>query len=147
MGKEVIKMGGNIVSAETLQRLYGRFGRFLFYVSEEAVQAQAEKQVGRKLTEDELLSVATGFEWGLGDPLYDVMTVAIDESVLISKGKQKLELHPCDSCKTITCFESKDENSPREYDVCNSCGGKFCPNCINWCKDIPLCNDCFGERR
>ena len=45
---------------------------YIFTISVEWVQLEAERYIGRRLNEDELSSVKKGLEWGL---LYDFDTV------------------------------------------------------------------------
>ena len=45
---------------------------YIFTISVEWVQLEAERYIGRRLNEDELSSVKKGLEWGL---LYDFDTI------------------------------------------------------------------------
>lgn len=71
-----------MLSIEKIEEMFKRKDvRLLFFVSEESVQAVAERQIGRKLDDEELFKVSRGLEWGLGTDFDVVIKVAIEEAL------------------------------------------------------------------
>jgi len=53
----------------------------IFEISVESVQREAERMIGRRLTDDELYSVQKGFEAGLNFDIDTVYRTAIEDAV------------------------------------------------------------------
>ncbi|MEO8210810.1 MAG: hypothetical protein ABI840_09615 [bacterium] len=53
----------------------------IFKLSYEEIQLEAERMIGRQLTEDELHSVKKGIEWGLLTDIDTVIDTAIMEAI------------------------------------------------------------------
>lgn len=61
----------------------------LYYVGKKWVQLEAERRIGRSLSEDELETVADCIEWGLSTSIDVVFTAAIQEALDRSGAKDK----------------------------------------------------------
>lgn len=38
----------------------------------------------------------------------------------------------CYYCGTLVVFERDTSDQPPEYDICDECGYKCCPDCVSW---------------
>lgn len=55
--------------------------KIIFSVSEDDLQQEAIRLVGRKLNEDELYIAVKGIDWGLSFDIETVFRAAIDEAI------------------------------------------------------------------
>lgn len=58
--------------------------RIIFSVTEDELQFEAERIIGRRLTDDELAYACKGIEWGLGTGIGIVFDTAIKQSVILA---------------------------------------------------------------
>lgn len=58
--------------------------RVIFSVTEDELQFEAERIIGRRLTDDELAYACDGIEWGLGTGIEIVFAAAIKQSVILA---------------------------------------------------------------
>jgi hypothetical protein len=58
--------------------------KIIFSVTEDELQFEAERIIGRRLTDDELAYASKGIEWGLGTGIGIVFDTAIKQSVILA---------------------------------------------------------------
>lgn len=59
--------------------------KIIFSVTENELQFEAERIIGRSLTDDELAYACKGIEWGLGTGIEIVFNSAIRQSVILAR--------------------------------------------------------------
>lgn len=70
-------MGTEQVGSESINKI-------IFSVTEDELQFEAERIIGRRLTEDELAYACKGIEWGLGTGIEIVFAAAIKQSAILA---------------------------------------------------------------
>lgn len=88
-----------MVTIEDFKALFGS-DRLLFFVTENSVNDYAKEMIGRKLTEDELLSVSKGIDWGLGYDLDEVIKTSIDSATRYGDSTISFNIDEFSSSKT-----------------------------------------------
>ena len=58
--------------------------KIIFSATENELQFEAERIIGRRLSEDELAYACKGIEWGLGTGIEIVFAAAIKQSVILA---------------------------------------------------------------
>ena len=58
--------------------------RVIFSVTEDELQFEAERIIGRRLSDDELAYACKGIEWGIGTGIEIVFAAAIKQSVILA---------------------------------------------------------------